>query len=321
MVQLSFGGVPCIFGTAAGIGSELCPVSGAGNWEAPLFDLPTDSAIQELLLNLALPSFDNLGKSSNRMQGNLQQLIPSEYSDLASPTPYPDFSAVNYSTRPMERQTMRPISRALMEVGSALLSPPPENHPTTYPAFARELAQLPCANPKRKRKMPSAPDGTFRVAGRPSKRTRIVEYEPPSPPKISASLPKYIQKNLRSRKYVNCAPSNHNNDENPSSGADVVETDHEEDNLGFPVNEFGPISGTRRGGRRRAAQNRHAQKNAYCFDCNKPFTRRTDLTRHLTSTKAHKGKGVICEKCESILARGDSLIRHQDGAACLKRRR
>ncbi|KAJ6600814.1 hypothetical protein B0H10DRAFT_2083024 [Mycena sp. CBHHK59/15] len=48
----------------------------------------------------------------------------------------------------------------------------------------------------------------------------------------------------------------------------------------------------------------------FCLPCNKSFTRRHGLNRHLETAKAHRGDAIKCDKCHAALSRPDALRRH-----------
>ncbi|KAJ7678221.1 hypothetical protein DFH06DRAFT_568745 [Mycena polygramma] len=253
--------------------------------------------VQQLMDPVTVPNF-----LPTRLQETLGYAEP--FRPLLDHSIYPIFSRARTNdhgrqpTRPARSGARAASKAADCEIG---LSSPQGEYPEALSSFAREPTPSPHLNAKRKPDMSSDFDGIVRTSAPPAKRSKVIEYEPLTPPSLPARPSTYTQKSLRPRRNRDYVPRNDNTDEKSPFDAD-------------------PVS-RRQGGERRADQNRHAQKHkAYCFDCNKPFTRRTDLTRHLTRTKAHKGKGVICEKCENILARGDSLIRHQN-TVCLSRRR
>ena len=63
----------------------------------------------------------------------------------------------------------------------------------------------------------------------------------------------------------------------------------------------------------------------YCTTCNKSFSRKRDLDRHLRSARVHVNSdnidnaGLPCRVCAKIFARQDTRRRHEENRICMKR--
>ncbi|KAI9491709.1 hypothetical protein BDB00DRAFT_874087 [Zychaea mexicana] len=60
----------------------------------------------------------------------------------------------------------------------------------------------------------------------------------------------------------------------------------------------------------------------HCNICNKSFTRRRDLKRHIRSSKAHRNKDIAnceCPICGKMFTRPDIQKKHQANKSCLGR--
>ncbi|KAG2220340.1 hypothetical protein INT45_004025 [Circinella minor] len=62
----------------------------------------------------------------------------------------------------------------------------------------------------------------------------------------------------------------------------------------------------------------------YCATCNKSFTRKRDLHRHLRSARAHVNNGNIenggypCRMCAKVFTRRDIRQKHEGNRSCMK---
>ena len=63
----------------------------------------------------------------------------------------------------------------------------------------------------------------------------------------------------------------------------------------------------------------------YCTTCNKSFTRRRDLERHLRSARVHvkndniENAGFPCRVCAKMFTRKDTQRKHEGNKSCMKR--
>ncbi|KAI8146183.1 hypothetical protein BJV82DRAFT_600804 [Fennellomyces sp. T-0311] len=59
----------------------------------------------------------------------------------------------------------------------------------------------------------------------------------------------------------------------------------------------------------------------HCKICNKSFTRRRDLKRHMLSSKAHRSEiiGCECPICGKTFTRPDIQRKHQANKSCIER--
>ncbi|KAI7850383.1 hypothetical protein BDC45DRAFT_591989 [Circinella umbellata] len=63
----------------------------------------------------------------------------------------------------------------------------------------------------------------------------------------------------------------------------------------------------------------------YCVTCNKSFSRKRDLQRHLRTARVHvmagdiENRGYPCRMCAKTFTRQDSLQKHEGNQSCMKR--